>query len=223
MRRTTEEMENAPRPRGESAKIDLKEKLPELPEGYNLDGTPKAHSPTPASREIADGKAGWTAFPLDADSNGKKRDAGTGHPHPSPDAPVPPSPDQGKASGERNDPPPEAGKKAEPEKPETGAGAKDESQEEKIPFKGLAPLGALKAELENVAQRRTERAVWVKGKWVQMEIRSGKCSFALIKEPMIQEGEILDALNAIKELGEEICEASDELAEEAKRTIRGEE
>ena len=65
--------------------------------------------------------------------------------------------------------------------------------------------------------------MWVKGKWVQMEIRSGKCSFALIKEPMIQEGEILDALNAIKELGEEICEASDELAEEAKRTIRGEE
>ena len=193
--RRVDEMENAPKPRGESAKIDLKEKLPELPEGYNLDGTPKAHSPTPDIREIADGKAGWTAYPLDAARNGKKRDAGG-----------------------RNDHPMEAGIQAEPEKPEAG---KEEGAEENATFKGLVPLGTLKAEAEEGAERRMERTVWCKGKWVQMEIRDGKCQFAFVKEPMMQGELILDALNAIAEISEEICEAANELAAEAKRTLKG--
>lgn len=210
MKRTTEEMENAPRPRGESMKIDLKDKLPELPEGYNLDGTPKVHSPAPAPAR-----------------NGKGREAGDWTPSSVRTESGPYIfPNQGKVSGEGIATPPEAAHNDK--KPEARAekqAAPDEKAEgaEVIPFKGLVPLGTLKAEAEEGTERRMERTVWCKGKWVQMEIRDGKCQFAFVKEPMMQGELILDALNAIAEISEEICEAANELAAEEKRMLKGRE
>lgn len=203
MKRITEEMENAPRPRGESMKIDLKDKLPELPEGYNLDGTPKAHAPAPTS-------------------NGKGREAGDGSPSSVCTASGPDTfPHRGKASEGRIDPTPEKGE--EDRKPAGAEAAPDEKAEgaKVIPFKRLVPLGTLKAEAEEGTERRMERTVWCKGKWVQMEIRDGKCQFAFVKEPMMQGELILDALNAIVEISEEICEAAHELAAEEKRMLNG--
>ena len=185
-------------------KIDLKDKLPELPEGYNLDGTPKVHSPAPAPAR-----------------NGKGREAGDGSPSSVCTASGPDTfPHRGKASEGRIDPTLE--KSEEDRKPAGAEAAPDEKAKgaEVIPFKGLVPLGTLKAEPEEGAERRTERTVWVKGKWVQMEIRGGKCQFAFVKEPMMQGELILDALNAIAEISEEICEAANELAAEGKRMLK---
>ena len=52
------ELEDAPKARGEAMRVDMREKLPELPEGYNLDGTPKVHPHTPAPARNGKGRDG---------------------------------------------------------------------------------------------------------------------------------------------------------------------
>lgn len=208
------ELEDAPKARGEAMRVDMREKLPELPEGYNLDGTPKVHFPAPAPAGSRKGRDG---------------EDGKNHPHSSgPQAAKPPSPTRGRFSegwavwspeGEKEAGEGDKGRIASLSKAARNDGDGGKKQAGPTPEERAEPEGEMPEKPKKAADpkpapetgkgRRTKKSLWVKGEWVQMEMMDGACSLAFIKEPTYM-GE--DA-GTVKRIAEEIAQELREVAE----------
>lgn len=220
MSRMIEEMDDAPRARQFAAQIDRREKLPELPKGTRMDGTPEGGPrKDPVMERALEGLAekmrenGVRIASTDAapcDGTEKESEYGTISYQDMMRVAEKAAEVMAK-SGVRIASPDAAPRNDREDEGHMEDTRKDESRPR---------CGMLKADVPeiiqnpaSVRQRVTRKDVWIVGHWIMMQREGERCSLAFLREPCVLKGTRDEARGMVHEIIAELEEALDAMGD----------